>query len=304
MGPLSVRMALALSRNVCAVKVAQMVGIKPIIDTARAAGVIDSKLEPTIALSLGASAVTPLEMANAYATFARGGIYLPPTFIRKVLDSDGKILSQEQPVSRKVFDAEPVAQLVDIMKDVVNVGTGKAARLVGREAAGKTGTADGARDVWFVGFTPDTATAVWAGNDSDKPIAGKSVTGGSITARIWQNYMTGYYAGHHIPATTFTRPSTAFIEPSQVQQALDDGATIQGINNPSAASFSSPQSNLTAGQWSADGGYPPLAPDLREIRKEQRKAKQEADKSEREKHKGARKGGVGHFFHKIFDAFN
>jgi penicillin-binding protein 1A len=301
MGPLSVRMALALSRNVCAVRVAQLVGINPIIDTARAAGVIDSKLEPTIALSLGASAVTPLEMANSYATFARGGIYLPPTFIRKVLDSDGKILSQEQPLPRKVFDAEPVAQLVDIMRDVVNLGTGKAARLDGREVAGKTGTADGARDVWFVGFTTDTATAVWAGNDSDKPIAGKSVTGGSVTAGIWRNYMSGYYADHHIPATTFTRPSTAFIEPGQVKQALEDGATIQGVNNPAGAGA---QSSLVPGQQPGSGGFPPLAPDFKEQRKEQRRAKQEADKIERDKRKGAKKGGVGRFFHKIFDAFN
>jgi penicillin-binding protein 1A len=304
MGPLSVRMALALSRNVCAVRVAQMVGIKPIIDTARAAGVIDSKLEPTIALALGASAVTPLEMANSYATFARGGIYLPPTFIRKVLDADGKVLSQEQPLPRKVFDAEPVAQLVDVMRDVVNLGTGKGARLDGREVAGKTGTADGARDVWFVGFTPDTATAVWAGNDGDKPIAGKSVTGGSVTAGIWRNYMNGYYAGHHIPGTTFTRPLTAFIEPGQVRQALEDGATIQGINNPAAGSLSGAQGNLAPGQQSPDGAYPPLAPDYRENRKAERKAKQEADKIERDKHKGAKKGGIGHLFHKIFDAFN
>jgi penicillin-binding protein 1A len=304
MGPLSVRMALALSRNICAVRVAQLVGINPIIDTARAAGVTDSKLEPTIALALGASAVTPLEMANSYATFARGGVYLPPTFIRKVLDSDGKILSQEQPLPRKVFDAEPVAQLDDIMKDVVNLGTGKAAHLEGREVAGKTGTADGARDVWFVGFTPDTATAVWAGNDSDKPIASKSVTGGSVTAGIWRNYMSGYYASHHVPATSFIRPATAFIEPGQVKQALEEGATIQGIDNSGPGGVPGVQNNQNPGQQFGNGTVPPLAPDFRELQQNDRKAKQEADKIERNKHKGSKKGGIGHFFHKIFGAFN
>ncbi len=304
MGPLSVRMALALSRNVCAVRVAQMVGIRPIIDTARAAGVTDSKLEPTIALALGASAVTPLEMANSYATFARGGIYLPPTFIRKVLDSDGKIISQEQPLPRKVFDAEPVAQLVDIMRDVVNLGTGKAARLDGREVAGKTGTADGARDVWFVGFTTDTATAVWAGNDSDKPIVGNVVTGGSVTAGIWRNYMNCYYTDHHIPATTFARPSTPYIAPDQVKQALEDGATIQGIKNTGAGGLSGYQSSIAPGRQAPNGAFPPLAPDFQENRNDRRSGKQEADKISRDKHKGAKKGGLGHFFHKIFGAFN
>ncbi len=304
MGPLSVRMALALSRNVCAVKVAQLVGISHIIDTARAAGIVDSKLEPTIALALGASAVTPVEMADSYATFARGGTYLPPTFIRKVLDADGKILSQDQPVPRKVFDPEPVAELVDIMRDVVNLGTGKSARLAGREVAGKTGTADGARDVWFVGFTPDTATAIWAGNDGDKPIAGKAVTGGSITAGIWKNYMSGYYASHHIPATRFASPTTPFIEPDQVRQALDQGATIQGLNNTPTVGIAGEQSGIPAGQQSTSGALPPLAPDFRENRLESKREKQEADKMERNKRKVPKKGGIGHLFHKIFDALN
>ena len=277
MGPLSVRTALALSRNVCAIKVAQLVGIKPIIDTARAAG-IDSKLEPTLALALGASAVTPLEMANSYATLARGGVYMPATFIRKVTDVDGKFILQEQPGSRKAFDSEPVNELVDIMEDVVKRGTGQGARLSGRAVAGKTGTADGARDVWFVGFTPDTVTAVWAGNDGDKPIAGKAVTGGSVTAGIWHSYMTNFYATHPIPAASFIAPQFPFIKEDQVSQVL-------------------------ANQANQDyEAMPPVAPDFRNRGVDKLSSDYLAKKAKKNANK--KPGGFGRFLHKVFGSFN
>ena len=121
MGPLPVRKALALSRNVCAIKVAQAVGIPPIIETAKLAG-IESKLDPTLSLALGASAVTPLEMANAYATLARGGIYKPAVFIRQIQDAQNKIIFQQASDENRVLDKESVMQLVDMMQDVVEMG--------------------------------------------------------------------------------------------------------------------------------------------------------------------------------------
>src|SRR5262249_45359723 len=156
----------------------------------------------TISIALGAYAVSPLEMANAYATLARNGVYAEPQFIRRVEDSSGRELyssSGAQLKRKQVFEQEPVAELVDAMEDVVQKGTGTHARLYDRPVAGKTGTADGARDIWFIGFTPDTVTAVWGGNDQNQPVAGQQVTGGTIMAGIWQDYMEAYYKQHPTP---------------------------------------------------------------------------------------------------------
>ncbi len=97
-----------------------------------------------------------------------------------------------------------------MLQDVVNKGTGTQARLPGRPVAGKTGTADQSKDIWFVGFTPDMVTDVWGGNDADKPIAGSYVTGGTIMAKIWRQYNLAYYAGHRVPPGSFTAPQMPF----------------------------------------------------------------------------------------------
>ncbi|HEY9733481.1 MAG TPA: PBP1A family penicillin-binding protein [Drouetiella sp.] len=211
LGPITIRKALALSRNTCAVRVTQAVTPEKVVDTAVRAG-ITSKLEPTLALGLGASAVSPLDMANSYATLARSGVRMTPSFIRRVESKNKRILHQYAPESSRVFAAEPVAELVDAMQDVVQKGTGTQARLFDRPVAGKTGTADGARDIWFIGFTPDTVTAVWGGNDKNAAIAGNQVTGGTIMAGIWQNYMKAYYKSHPTPAGAFVAPQTPLAE--------------------------------------------------------------------------------------------
>jgi membrane peptidoglycan carboxypeptidase len=131
-----------------------------------------------------------------------------------------------------VFDGEPIAQLVDIMQDVVTEGTGRAAQLADRPVAGKTGTADGGRDVWFVGFTPDTVTAVWGGNDENKPAPGSQVTGGAIAAGIWKNYMEAYYRLHDIPPGRFAVPVNPLLHDSELnlspwQISADDGKSLE-----------------------------------------------------------------------------
>jgi penicillin-binding protein 1A len=225
-------------------------------------------------------------MATSYATFARGGTYIHPVFIRKMLDADGKVLLQDSTAVKKVFEPEPIAELVDIMQDVVNRGTGQAAKLPGRSVAGKTGTADGARDVWFVGFTPDTVTAVWAGNDGDKPIAGKAVTGGSITAGIWRNYMSSLYATHQIASFNFPPPQTPL---GQDSQSVGEQLPLQ----PDGRIPGQPQNDYEA--------MPPLAPDFRN----NRASGWESDKvSKSKKNKVKKPGGFGKFLHKILGAFD
>lgn len=206
MGSMTMRKALAYSRNVCAAKVAHQYGIQNVIQTARLAG-LTSRIEPYLPVSLGASASSPLEMASAYSTFARGGVRLRPQLVRRIDNNDGKMIAEFHPEPVKVFDSNAVAKLLDAMQSVVTNGTGIRARLADRPVAGKTGTSDAAKDIWFVGFTADTATAVWGGNDHNKAIHNNHVTGGMIMASIFKNYMEDYYKTHPTPVLAFMQPS-------------------------------------------------------------------------------------------------
>lgn len=210
LGPITIRKAIALSRNTCAVRVAQAVGPGEVVKTARLAG-INSRLDENLSLALGSSAVTPLEMANAYATLARGGEYVEPQLVRMITDEEGNTIKQFEQKRQPAFDKEPVAQLVDALQDVVEKGTGTRARLFDRPVAGKTGTSDEGKDIWFVGFTPDMVTAVWGGNDHNKPVQAR-VTGGTVMAKIWHNYMSSYYRQHDIPPGSFPQPEHPLME--------------------------------------------------------------------------------------------
>jgi penicillin-binding protein 1A len=202
MGDISVSEALAYSRNTCAVRAAMRVGIDSVIETARLAG-IKEKIAPQLSASLGCSAASPLEMATAYATLARGGVYHKPQILRRVEDKNGITLCSYYSGDERVFETQPVSDIVDILQEVVAQGTGTQARLGDRPVAGKTGTADQAKDLWFVGFTPDLVTAVWGGNDDNKPIPGSHITGGTVMARIWRDYNRSYYRQHDVPTSWF-----------------------------------------------------------------------------------------------------
>lgn len=210
MGKISARKALYLSRNVPAVKVAQLVSMQSIIETARLAG-ITAKLDANLSLALGSSAVTPLEMAGAYSTFARGGIMIKPQVIRRIEDSRGRVIDAFPAKSDQAFSSDAVAKLVSVMQDVVKMGTGTQAKLDDRPVAGKTGTADEGRDIWFIGFTPDTCTAVWGGNDENQPIPGHNVTGGVIMAKLWKTYMKAWYDKHPTPVGQFNVASQSVL---------------------------------------------------------------------------------------------
>jgi penicillin-binding protein 1A len=312
LGSLGVRKALTLSRNICAVRAAQLVGVQPIIYTAVDAG-IRSKLDSTLALSLGCSAVTPLEMANAYGTLARRGVYMDPMFIRQVRIKDGRVVEIHQPAMRRVFEQEPVFQLVDMMQDVVKFGTGKAAALGNRPVAGKTGTADGARDVWFIGFTTDTVVAVWGGNDTATPVPGNAVSGGSVAAGIWKNFMRQYYSAHTIGAGWFPSPAFPFLhedelaalyaQAAQAQQAAANQVVV-GPNGqliqmpvPAAAPGQQPGQQRAWGQPQ----LPPLAPDRHQRNSEAPMApfQNGADQPSSDQH-SKKPGKIGRFFHKLF----
>lgn len=202
MGSISIRKALELSRNVPAVKLGQEVGVNRIIEICRLLG-IESPMEPVISLPLGAVDLTPMEMAGAYATFASNGWHSDPTFIVQVTDSSGNVLLDNTPKPQLVLDPWATASLTDVLQGVIARGTGTAAQ-IGRPAAGKTGTTDSQRDVWFVGYVPQLATAIWVGNDDYSPL-GAGATGGGVVAPIWQDFMEQALAD--VPVEGFRQPS-------------------------------------------------------------------------------------------------
>ncbi|MEB3283771.1 MAG: penicillin-binding protein 1A [Candidatus Sericytochromatia bacterium] len=200
-GPITLRRALEGSVNIVAVKLGHVVGLNKVIQAAQALG-INSKLGENLSLPLGTSEVTPYEMAAAYAVLANDGMRVPPTMVLKIEDRNGRLLEDNRPQPKRVFDAQPVRILNQMMKGVITQGTGTAARM-GRPAAGKTGTTSDARDVWFVGFTPDMACAVWMGNDDNSKLNYGS-TGGTLCAPLWREFMV--YAHAKIKARDFVSP--------------------------------------------------------------------------------------------------
>jgi penicillin-binding protein 1A len=268
MGKIPVRKALALSRNVPAVRVGKAVGIDNVIETARLAG-ITTKLDPNLSLSLGSSAVTPLDMASAYSTFARSGVAIKPRVLRRIENNRGQIIEIFEPAVTTAFPADPTARLVDVLQDVVKHGTGTQARLKDRPVAGKTGTADAGKDIWFIGFTPDLVAAVWGGNDDNLAIPGHNVTGGVIMAKIWHDFMQAYYTKHPTPPGSFLPPSKLVETPTTESGATEDaGESDASTNLPKLVPVGPEQNedatiNAAADTSTTNGNeMPPVAPDV------------------------------------------
>ncbi|MGB3765431.1 MAG: penicillin-binding protein 1A [Phormidesmis sp.] len=207
MGNITLRKALETSRNIPAVKLGQAVGINRIVEIARTLG-IKSPIDPVISLPLGSGGLTPLELAGAYATFANYGWHSEPTLIMQVTDSNGNIILDNTPKPQLVLDPWASAALTDVLQGVITQGTATNAA-IGRPAAGKTGTTDDQKDVWFVGYVPQLATAVWVGNDDNRPL-GRGATGGGYAAPIWQSFMV--QALRDEPVENFRSPGE-FIRP-------------------------------------------------------------------------------------------
>jgi penicillin-binding protein 1A len=186
LGRIPLRLALAQSRNIPAVKLGQAVGLDQVLQVARMLG-IKSPLQPVMSLPLGSIELTPLELTGAYATFANNGWQSKTTLLLQVTNATGKVLLDNTPQPRQLLNPEAVAALNQALEGVVDHGTGTAARL-DRPAAGKTGTTSDERDAWFVGYVPQLATAIWVGNDDNTPL-GAGATGGELVAPIWRDFM-------------------------------------------------------------------------------------------------------------------
>ncbi|HEU5299093.1 MAG TPA: PBP1A family penicillin-binding protein [bacterium] len=184
-GWITLRGALEQSINIPAIRTLQRIGPERVIASARRMG-IRSPLSPTLSLALGASEVTPLEMASAYGTLAAMGVRADPILVLKVVDGQGRVLEENHPLRSAALEPRVAAQMIDLLKGVIVRGTGRRAA-IGRPAAGKTGTSDDYRNAWFIGFTPYLSTAVWVGNDDNTPM--RRVVGGTVPAGIWAAFM-------------------------------------------------------------------------------------------------------------------
>ncbi|MCB9507362.1 MAG: PBP1A family penicillin-binding protein [Myxococcales bacterium] len=214
LGPLSIREALARSRNVAAVRVLDLVGLNAATEFARALGVT-ADLPTNLTLALGSAEMPPFELTNAYATLATGGWRADASTLLRVTDTTGAVLLAVEPELEQTVDAAVAWLTTSLMRSVVTSGTGSAARRVGAEVAAKTGTTNGARDAWFVGFSTELATGVWVGRDDNGEL-GRGETGGHSAAPIWVDFMTRYIELHAAPPFPGPPPGivSATIDPS------------------------------------------------------------------------------------------
>lgn len=186
-GPVSVRVALAHSYNIPAVRAAVDAGVPNVVKTAAAIG-IESRLEPYPSIALGAFEVTPLEIAYAYSAFANLGVKAEPISILAVMTRDGKLLESREVKMKRVAPASVCYVMDDILQDDFTYGTASKARLMGfdKPFAGKTGTTSNFRDAWFIGYSPRILSLVWIGFDDGHSVR---LTGGDACVPIWTNYM-------------------------------------------------------------------------------------------------------------------
>lgn len=206
LGPITLRKALALSRNLATARLGLALGPKLIADYVHRLG-IKSRVLPVPSIALGSPSVTLLEMVNAYATFANYGIKVNPIYIRKVVDNTGGVLEVNRPEFKRVLDDVTAYLVTSLLESVVNEGTGRGIRLyygIKFPVAGKTGTTNDFRDAWFIGYTPDIVVGVWVGYDSLRTI-GENATGARMAIPVWANFIKRVYK-HRPPPQDFRVP--------------------------------------------------------------------------------------------------
>jgi penicillin-binding protein 1A len=187
-GIITLRRALAQSRNIPALKLANKVGIKSVIEYAGRFG-ITSKLPPYLPVALGSAEITLMEQTSAYSVFPNDGVRVSPRYITRVTDYEGRVLEEDFPEVKDVISERTARIMTSMLREVVLHGTGIAAAKLPFPVAGKTGTTNDFTDAWFVGFTPTMTCGVWVGYDEKKSLGAKE-TGAHAALPIWTNFMT------------------------------------------------------------------------------------------------------------------
>ncbi len=202
LGPILLSQALAKSRNVCTVRVAQAIGMDAIIRRAHDLG-IQGDIPPVLSVSLGSYEVTPLSIASAYTAFADGGIAVTPRIITEVRNAWNDPIVPVVPVRREVLTPQNAYIMATLLKGVVTSGTAAKANVLGRPTAGKTGTSNDERDAWFIGFSPYLVTSTYIGYDNNTPM-GKMETGGRAALPVFIAYRQAI--DHLYPPDDFVKP--------------------------------------------------------------------------------------------------
>ncbi len=220
LGPVTLRTALAKSINTVSAQLVAQMGVDKVVDVMRALG-ITSPLPHALSLALGTADLGLQETAYALASFPAGGKQVRPLTILRITDADGHVLEEHTapPVQEQRLSPETAYLVTDMMKGVIEIGTGKKAQALGRPVAGKTGTSTNYRDAWFYGFTPDLLCGVWVGRDDFKPI-GHDATGGQVALPIWLEFMRTATKGQPVrdfpapPGVVFARANPETGEPA------------------------------------------------------------------------------------------
>ncbi len=186
-GTITLRRALAQSRNIPALKLADSVGIKTVIDYAHRFG-ITSNIPPYLPIALGAVEVTPIEQTSAFSVFPNDGVHISPRYITKVTDYEGRTLEENFPDVKDVVSARTARTMTSMLREVVLHGTAIAAASLKYPLAGKTGTTNNFTDAWFVGFSPSLTCGVWIGYD-EKKFLGAKESGARAALPIWMDFM-------------------------------------------------------------------------------------------------------------------
>ncbi|HTM87211.1 MAG TPA: PBP1A family penicillin-binding protein [Terriglobales bacterium] len=219
-GNITLRRALANSRNIPALKTAEKVGIETVISYAHRFG-ISEEIPDYLPIALGAADATVLEQTSAFSVFPEDGVRLLPRYISKVTDYDGRLLEENYPDVRDVISQRTARIMTSMLREVVLHGTGVAASRMPYALAGKTGTTNDFTDAWFVGFSPNLTCGVWVGFDQKKSLGNKE-TGSRAALPIWMEFMSAALKGH---------------DPGDFQPPppLPPGAVAQRVDTPDSA---------------------------------------------------------------------
>ncbi len=201
-GPMNLRKALTLSRNIVTVKILKYIGPEYAIEYAKNLG-MSGEFQPNLSLALGSCGVSLLNLVRGYSVFCAQGVAAEPIFITRIIARDGTVIEDNRPQLRQAISPETAFLISSMLQSVVEEGTGKKVRALNRPCAGKTGTTNDSRDAWFIGFTPKLVAGVWIGFDDLSPL-GKHETGGVVAAPVWLDFMQQALQGE--PVQPFKAP--------------------------------------------------------------------------------------------------
>jgi penicillin-binding protein 1A len=241
-GPMTLMMAFAESRNIPALKLADHVGIRKVIEVAKRFG-ITSNLPPFLPIAIGAADITLAEQVGAYSVFPNDGIRIEPHYIRQVTQPDGVPLEAQNPDVKEVISVDTARQMMILLQAVTHFGTGAVAASLNHPLGGKTGTTNDFTDAWFVGFSPSVTCGTWIGFD-DRQSLGSKETGAQAALPMWMDFMRAAIAGKDdeafptgdapkkqlaVPLTTGDAPKKQVVEDSEPE---DPDSGVKPTNAP------------------------------------------------------------------------